>query len=91
MIESLNLRIIHTHDTADNWDKIPEFVPKLGELIIYDVDTTHVYERFKIGDGKTKLSDLPFTVESVVYSMFSVQDNLVCFDAGRITQYDEIK
>lgn len=87
MLDSLNIRVIHTHDVESNWKNKSEFVPKSGELIVYDKDNVYSYERFKIGDGSTKLSDLPFTVESVVYSILGVEDNTVSLDAGRITDY----
>ena len=54
-----NTRIIHKHDTEINWLK-SSFVPMKGELIIYDKDSTYNYERFKIGDGSTVVSSLPF-------------------------------
>lgn len=55
----LNSRIIHKHDTETNWEK-SSLVPKQAEIIIYDKDDTHTYERIKIGDGVTNVSDLPF-------------------------------
>ena len=55
-----NIRIVHKHDTEENWLKATNFIPKQGELIIYDVDTEHNYERFKIGDGINLVNDLPF-------------------------------
>ena len=55
-----NVRIINKHDTEANWIKATGFVPKQGELIIYDKDSTYNYERFKIGDGSTVVSSLPF-------------------------------
>lgn len=58
--KTLKTRIIHKHDTEANWLKATGFIPKQGELIVYDVDDTHTYERFKIGDGKTLVSELPF-------------------------------
>ena len=55
----VNSRIIHKHDVEANWlDKT--FTPSKGEIIVYDVDANHTYERFKIGDGKTDISALPF-------------------------------
>ena len=59
-----NSRIIHKHDTETNWLK-SSFVPLQGELIVYDVDSTHNYERFKIGDGAQNVNDLPFLIESI--------------------------
>ena len=55
-----NVRIINKHDTEENWLKATGFIPKQGELIVYDKDSTHGYERFKIGDGSTVVSSLPF-------------------------------
>ena len=54
-------RIQHKHDTQTNWEKATTFVPKPGELIVYDVDSTHKNPRFKIGDGTNNVNNLPFT------------------------------
>ena len=56
----LNARIIHKHETEANWLLATNFVPLQGEIIIYDIDSTHNYERVKVGDGKTLVSALPF-------------------------------
>ena len=61
----LNSRIIHKHDTEANWLKAINFTPLQGELIVYDVDDDHDYERFKIGDGTTNVAILPFVYEPV--------------------------
>lgn len=53
-------RLVQKHDTAENWSKATSFVPKQGEVIIYDKDSSHNYERMKIGDGTTVVSSLPF-------------------------------
>ena len=55
-----NIRIVNKHDTEANWLKATGFIPKQGELIVYDKDSTYNYERFKIGDGSTVVSSLPF-------------------------------
>jgi hypothetical protein len=56
------------HDLAANWEKAVNFIPKLDELILYDgVLENGIYvelPRLKLGDGKTKLNDLPF-IDSV--------------------------
>ena len=62
----ITTRIIHKHDTEQNWNKATSFIPKQGELIIYDKDTTHSYERFKIGDGTTTVVNLPFTLDIIL-------------------------
>ena len=64
--KNLNARIVHKHDTEANWLKAVNFIPKQGELIVYDVDTTHNYERIKIGDGATLVSALPFVDDNKV-------------------------
>ncbi len=58
--KNINARVILKHDTEANWLKATTFVPKAGELIVYDPDTTYNYTRIKIGDGSTKVSALPF-------------------------------
>lgn len=65
MANKINARIIHKHDTEANWSKANNFIPAKGEIIIYDVDTSHNYERFKIGDGTTIVSSLPFYDEFI--------------------------
>lgn len=59
--KNLNARIVHKHDSEANWNKAVNFIPKQGEIIIYDIDATHTYERIKIGDGTTKVTALPFS------------------------------
>lgn len=53
-------RIIHKHDVEENWLKATAFIPKKGEIIVYDPDDDHASARLKIGDGTTLVSDLPF-------------------------------
>lgn len=57
---SFNARIVQKHDTEENWNKATNFIPKKGEIIIYDIDATHSYERCKIGDGVANVNLLPF-------------------------------
>ena len=76
--------MIHAHDKASNWEKCVSFIPNAGEIIVYDADENYSYERFKIGDGKTKLIDLPFSIEKVITNMFDIRENNVYIDGGRI-------
>lgn len=55
-----NVRIVNKHDTEANWLKATGFTPKQGEIIVYDIDNTHSYERIKIGDGEKNVNALPF-------------------------------
>ena len=88
-MQSLNLRFIHTHDTEENWNKLELFIPKAGEVIVYDVDEFFSYERFKIGDGVTELKNIPFTIENIIETMFNIENNIIYADAGRITNYKD--
>ena len=58
--QNIKVRHIQKHDTEENWNKAVNFIPKQGEIIIYDVDSNYSYERMKIGDGTTLVSSLPF-------------------------------
>jgi hypothetical protein len=55
-----NTRIQHKHDSETNWNKATGFIPKVGELIIYDPDSVHTFSRVKVGDGETSVINLPF-------------------------------
>lgn len=61
-----NIRVVNKHDVEANWLKATNFIPMQGELIVYDKDSTHNYERFKIGDGSTVVSSLPFADDNKV-------------------------
>ena len=58
--KNLKARIVHKHDTETNWLLATGFTPKQGEIIVYDIDDTYSYERFKIGDGIRNVNELPF-------------------------------
>ena len=83
-MNKLNLRIIHTHDTEAKWLEKSSFIPQLGEIIVYDKDLAHAYQRFKIGDGVSTVNELPFTVDTVIQAMFNFTDNMLIADGGRI-------
>jgi len=53
-------RIQHKHDTEVNWEKAVNFVPRTGELIVYDRDENYSKQRLKIGDGTTNVNLLSF-------------------------------
>lgn len=63
--KTINSRIIHKHDTEAHWSLAENFTPKQGEIIVYDIDSTHNYERFKIGDGATNVKSLPFADDAL--------------------------
>ena len=61
----LKTRIIHKHDTAENWAKATGFTPKEGELIVYEADADNTVPRLKVGDGTNNVNDLPFVAEAL--------------------------
>lgn len=59
--KKMNTRIQHKHDTEANWNKALNFIPKIGEIIVYDIDENHNYSRFKIGDGVRTINNIEFS------------------------------
>ena len=56
----INSRIQNKHDIEQNWNEAINFIPKQGEIIIYDIDDNYSYERLKIGDGIQTVNNLKF-------------------------------
>lgn len=87
MIEkNINSRIQNKHDLEANWIKAVNFIPKQGEIIVYDCEidsngntlllpdtrtSPYSYERLKIGDGINTATALPFIDET--FDMTSAQ------------------
>ena len=63
-------------DTEENWNKAKNFIPKENEIILY---TNFEPNGVKIGDGKTKVRDLPF-MNNAEY--FVEEDTLVINTKG---------
>lgn len=85
MAGTLNARVIHMHDVEANWNKLPTFVPRQAEVIVYDPDETYLYPRFKIGDGKTTLVNLPFGAENALDGVIQWDNEIGLIDGGKIT------
>ena len=69
MAKQLNARIITKHDTQANWDKAINFIPKKGEIIIYEQDNLSFASsvpRIKIGDGEKTISSLSYLTDPYV-------------------------
>ena len=64
MSKTLKTRIVHKHEIEANWKLAENFIPMKAEMIVYDPDENYNYARFKIGDGETKVNDLPFVDEA---------------------------
>lgn len=52
-------RIKNRYDTLSNFNEV-DYAPLKGEIIIYDVDGNLQHRKMKIGDGETKIGQLPF-------------------------------
>lgn len=72
--KTIKARIQHLCKTESEWNQLPDFVPKAGELIIYQ---TNSVPKIKIGDGKSRLRELDFVVTEID------------FDSGRIEEFSE--
>ena len=85
----MKARISQLHKTEAEWLAIQAqyeardevFIPRPGELIVYDPDYQYEYSRLKIGDGKTPIQDLPFLADTVFSSLAKGARTI---DAGRI-------
>lgn len=62
--KTLKTRVVLKHDTEGNWETAGNatnpFIPKKGEVIIYDPDDIHACSRQKIGDGIKTINELSF-------------------------------
>ena len=67
---TIKTRIVQKHAVESDWLKAVNFIPKQGELIIYDIDNDYNYERIKIGDGTTLVSNLPFLTNQIQWGSF---------------------
>ena len=57
-----NIKSAFFHAKESEWktEELNSYIPKQGEIVIYDIDDVYAYERFKIGDGVQNVNDLPF-------------------------------
>ena len=83
---SFKTRIIHKHDIESNWALAVNFIPKAGELIVYDVDDSHSSPRFKIGNGRDVVTSLPFASGGAVDI-----GNATVLKSGLMSAADKIK
>lgn len=70
---AINTRTQQKHDIEANWIKAINFIPLAGEMIIYDIDENYSYQRIKMGDGETKVNNLPFVNTQV--QIFKWEEN----------------
>ena len=61
--QEYKIKTVPFHATEEEWELI-DYIPKNGELIVYDEDLNHANKRFKFGDGQLKANQLPFASNS---------------------------
>lgn len=83
----MKARVSQLHRTEAEWAKLVDFIPLSGEFIIFDPDKQHSYARLKIGDGVTKLSRLPFFIDSAIDDHTTKRRLNEIIDAGRVSDY----
>jgi hypothetical protein len=85
----MGFMLILKHDIESNWNRAKTFVPKQGEIIIYDIDENYSYERFKIGDGVTLVGNLSFYLEDEIISILNKID-YIANNTLNATWYDGV-
>ena len=83
--KQINGRIVHKHDTEANWNKATNFIPKKGEIIVYDPDSSYTYSRVKVGDGTTKVTSLPFIDNAIKTAQTNLSDTVDSVKNNSIT------
>lgn len=83
--KQINGRIVHKHDAEANWNKATNFIPKNGEIIIYDPDSNYSYARVKVGDGTTKVTSLPFIDNAIKTAQTNLSDTVNSVKNNSIT------
>ncbi len=62
--KAIKTRIQNKYDTQENFANAT-FIPLKGEILFYDVDGTLEHRKMKVGDGDTRIGDLPFYCERI--------------------------
>ena len=89
--KTIKTRIIHKHALEADWNKAVNFIPKNGELIIYDADDLYNYKRIKIGDGTSNVKSLKFADENIRILLNSLIDNLMSIEESTNTRIQNIQ
>jgi len=90
--KQMNSRIQLKNDIEANWLKAVNFIPKLGEVIIYNAEKEGdelpedrivpiPYPRIKIGNNETNVSNLPF-IDDGLWEQISSMNHIYASDDG---------
>ena len=89
--KTIKTRILHKHAAEADWNKATNFVPKNGELIIYDTDANHNYKRLKIGDGSTPVTTLGFVDDNVRSLINELTNDFESFNESINNSLDDLQ
>ena len=67
-----NIKAIPFHGTAAEWES-NDYIPKDGEIVVYDIDENYAYKRIKIGDGENTVAVLPFLDEDIASRLLALE------------------
>lgn len=81
--KQIKARFQQKHDIEANWNLAVNFIPKAGEIIIYDPDANYNYSRLKIGDGVTSVNQLNFVIDE--------NDNAVKYIEQTLTEEQQVQ
>ena len=75
--KKIKTRVQSKHDIEANWVLATNFIPLAGEIIIYDPDASHNVPRFKVGDGTSKVTALPFIDANLIDTIQAEFENKI--------------
>lgn len=85
----MKARVSNLHKTEAEWQKLKDWKPEAGELVVYDPDEHFEYARIKMGDGVRTLQELEFLVDKATLNILKNLKHSEILDGGRITEYKE--
>ena len=69
-----NIKSVPFHGTEAEWEN-NNYIPKDGEIIIYDIDENYDYKRIKIGNGVDNVSSLPFNEDAILDNVAFINES----------------
>ena len=69
-----NIKSVPFHGTEVEWES-NNYIPKDGEIIIYDIDENYNYKRIKIGNGVDNVSSLPFNEDAILDNVAFINES----------------
>ena len=94
---AVKARYEQKHDVEANWKKAVDFVPRAGEIIVYDPDAKNQQTRLKMGNGRNRVNDLPFYVDAITQELVAKAKTMlkigklkehIDFSTGQVTFFE---